>query len=189
MERIKPYKDILGFGDKGFITLIKGDQDLYEDYLKASPARYHGEFKWYFTSDQEVPSDLPSSLVPVVFPAEKYIDLKKDELLQKQERLYNIEAALYGDSASNYYGEIGNRYDFVFKCVYIKTSPGYYGAQNFHVFKDAEDNIFTWTTSSRLLEVNKFYSCRGTVKAHSIYHNQKQTELTRVMSFKERDDF
>lgn len=187
MERIKPYKEIFGFGDKGYITLLRGDQDLYEDYLKASPARYHNELKWYFP--EEVPSDLPIGLEPVQLPINKFINPTTDQLLPQKDRLYNIESTLYGESSSDYFGEVNYRYDFVLKCVYVKTSQSYYGAQNYHVLQDKDGNIFTWSTTSRLLEKDKFYSCRGTVKAHTIYHNQKQTELTRVMSFKERSDF
>lgn len=47
------YKHILGF-DKGYITLLKGD----EKWLSQSNARYHRKWGWYIVSEEEVP-ELP----------------------------------------------------------------------------------------------------------------------------------
>ena len=188
MTQIKPLTEILGFTN-GYITIFKGDQSLYEDWFKLnSSTRFHNEFKWYITSEETVPEDLPAGLTPVKLPKEK-IFTDTGDLLPQKDRLYNIESLLYGESNSNYFGTVGSRYDFILHCIYIKTTQSYYGAQNFHVFEDKEGNVFTWNTTSRLLEKDKFYSCRGTVKSHFIYHNQKQTELNRLMSFKERGGF
>ena len=49
-----------------------------------------------------------------------------------------------------------------------------------YMFKiiDDEGNVFTWKTSN-YPEFEKFNTLKGTVKAHSEFRNEKQTELTR----------
>ena len=172
----------LGFDDK-YITLLKGDQSLYEDYLRESPARYNTIFGWYFPHWQPLPQDLPAGLEPVVFPVEKAFN--GPDRLPEKELQYNVQIALYGGSTSEYVGSIGERIDITAKCVYVRTSESFYGAQNFHLFEDQDGNILSWSTTSRLLEVGKTYKFRATIKTHEYYKNQKQTVLTRAMSFKE----
>lgn len=179
-------KKALGF-EKGYITLFKGDQSLYEDFLKESNARYHCTFKWYVVSTEELPANLPAGLEPVRLEVDRVFN--GDTLKPSKELQYNVETLLYGESNSDYYGTIGSRYDLVVKCVYAKTKDGQFGSQTFHIFEDKDGNLFTWSTAARVLDVGTIYSCRATVKSHEIYHSQKQTVLTRAMSFKERTDF
>lgn len=178
----------LGF-DKGYITIFKGDQAPYEDWFKASIARFHNQFKWYIVSTDEIPEDLPEGLAPVRLEASKIFVGDTQDLLPEAERLKNIEELLYGESKSNYFGTVGYRYDLVLKCIYARSSEGNYGTQMFYIFEDKNGNIFTWNTTSRLLDVEQIYACRGTVKSHDIYHARKQTTLTRVMNFKEKEAF
>lgn len=49
-----------------------------------------------------------------------------------------------------------------------------------HTFKDADGNVFTWKTQKGLgLEYGEPVIIRGTIKNHSEYKDEKQTELTR----------
>lgn len=178
-------RDSLGF-KKGFITLLKGDQSLYEEWLRADDmCRYHGHFKWFIPSQCEIPQDLPKGLEPVTILAEEVFQGKSDELLSWDVIDARIAELLYGDSPSAHYGTIGTRYDLELTILNITTTTGAYGNKYFYLFVDADGNEFTWSTStSKDLSPHSTYTCRGTVKAHNVYKGKKQTELTRVMGFK-----
>lgn len=178
-------KESLGF-KKGFITLLKGDQSLYEEWLRADAVcRYHGHFKWFIPSQCEVPQDLPKGLEPVTISAEEVFQDNSDELLSWDVIDARIAELLYGDSPSAHYGTISTRYDLELTILNITTTTGAYGNKYFYLFVDADGNEFTWSTStSKDLSPHSTYTCRGTVKAHNVYKGRKQTELTRVMGFK-----
>lgn len=177
-------RDSLGFSE-GFITLLKGDQSLYEEWLRADAVcRYHGHFKWFIPSQCEVPQDLPKGLEPVTISAEEVFQDNSDELLSWDVIDARIAELLYGDSPSAHYGTIGTRYDLELTILNITTTTGAYGNKYFYLFVDADGNEFTWSTStSKDLSPHSTYTCRGTVKAHNVYKGRKQTELTRVMGF------
>ena len=57
-SKISP-RQTLGFGEAGYITLFKGDQDNHTAYFSSKRARYCKYWGWYIHSDTEVFSDLP----------------------------------------------------------------------------------------------------------------------------------
>lgn len=87
---------------------------------------------------------------------------------------------------SQYVGEIGARVEF--KGTYVRTASWEqksfrgYGVDTMyiHTFKDANGNVFTWKTQSGVnLEYGENVVVKGTVKNHSEYKDEKQTEITR----------
>lgn len=63
----------------------------------------------------------------------------------------------------------------------VYTVEGYYGPLHIHKFLSAEGNVFVWKTTSVDLSDNRGESLllSGTVKAHSEYKGEQQTELIR----------
>ena len=171
------YSKMLGFEKTGYIYILKGNQTLYDDYLRGSVARYHNIFKWYFV-DGELPPDLPEGLEAVKLFKEDIMEndnkLRAKGLIEKK-----VNELLGG--GTKFFGEIGTRYDLTLTCQAVFTKDGVYGSQNFHILRDKDGNTFTWNTSSRLLEIGKTYALRGTVKAHELYNGECQTVLTRCM--------
>ena len=175
----------LGFA-AGAIKLIKGDYAFYEEWLRKSTARFHNQFKWFFTSEDTIPEDLPKGLEVIELPPEKVFVGDTDELLPQSKIQEEIDALLYGDSVSTHFGKISARYDLVLTLVCETITSSTYGDKRFYLFVDKDGNEFTWSTATnKELERNKTYECRGTIKAHNIYKGKKQTELSRVMNFKE----
>ena len=84
---------------------------------------------------------------------------------------------------SEHYGVVGNRYkDIEVKSVNLVTSwEGQFGYTYIYKIVTADDFVLTWKTSNYLyLENNeKFSFITFTVKAHSEYRGQNQTEVTR----------
>lgn len=87
---------------------------------------------------------------------------------------------------SQHVGEVGDKVEF--KGSYVRTGSweqksfrGYgMDTMYIHTFKDADGNVFTWKTQrSFAFEYGENVNVKGTVKAHSEYKDEKQTELTR----------
>lgn len=60
----KPQRELLGFGEEGYI-LIFNNASEFEEFYEKSPMRYHRIFGWYLPSSETVPV-LPAGIVPKV---------------------------------------------------------------------------------------------------------------------------
>lgn len=60
----KPQREMLGFGEDGYI-LIFNNAPEFEEFYEKSPMRYHRVFGWYLPSSETVPV-LPAGVVPKV---------------------------------------------------------------------------------------------------------------------------
>ena len=87
---------------------------------------------------------------------------------------------------SQHIGKIGAKVEF--KGTYIKTgswdqkSFAGYGmvTMYIHTFKDVDGNVFTWKTQNGIqFEYGENVIVKGTIKNHSEYKDEKQTELQR----------
>lgn len=87
---------------------------------------------------------------------------------------------------SQHVGQVGERVEF--NGTYVRTGSweqkafAGYGMTTMycHTFKDADGNVFTWKTQRGIcMEYGAPVVVKGTVKAHSEYKDERQTELTR----------
>ena len=62
--KMAPHRQVLGFGDAGYITIFKGNCDEENDWFKMSSARYTRLWGWYFRSCDEIPA-LPADVEPI----------------------------------------------------------------------------------------------------------------------------
>ena len=60
----KPQRELLGFGEDGFI-LIYNNKPEFETFYEKGPFRYHRVFGWYLPGNEIVPALLPG-IVPKV---------------------------------------------------------------------------------------------------------------------------
>ena len=60
----KPQRDILGFGEDGFI-LVFNNAPEFEEFYERGPFRFHRVFGWYLPGNEIVPALLPG-IVPKV---------------------------------------------------------------------------------------------------------------------------
>ena len=119
------------------------------------------------------------------------LDAQRAEWEAKQARLAaerEAEAARIKaeKEISKHVGQIGERVEI--KGTYVRTGsweqPAYCGfgttTMYCHTFKDADGNVFTWKTQRGIcMEYGENVVVNGTVKAHSEYKEERQTELTR----------
>lgn len=175
----KTQKDILGF-DKGYITIFKGDTYSNLEWFKRSIARYCRMWGWYIVSTDELPADMPASVIPVRLPWEL---VGKDDgtLMTDGQIAAALEPLLYDASPSEFQGNIGDRIEKVLTVRKNICLQGAFGVSSMHIFEDENENVYVWTTTSKSWPEGSEHKIRGTVKDHKIYKNCKQTILTRCV--------
>lgn len=81
---------------------------------------------------------------------------------------------------SNHVGTVGEKHSFgnvtIERIASIDTD---YGTLHIHTFRDAEGNAIVWRTGEARGNVGGSYQLRGTVKKHSEFRGERQTEVTR----------
>ena len=177
IQPAKSRRDVLGFGEKGFIWLFKGETYANLDWFRASPCRYTRVWGWYLPSDIEMPDPIPVDVEPVKL---EWADVSLDEQLIPEDQIVKVvEGLLYDAGESRYVGKVGDRLEFDATCTRATINQGAYGISYFYVFTSDENDVYTWSTSARALEEGERYHIRGTVKDHTTFRNNKQTVLTR----------
>lgn len=178
-------KQALGFTN-GFITIFKGNTYEDREWFKASNARYHTYWGWYFTSEEELPTDIPSDVAPIKLTWESISDAELGILLPQSTINKVLENLLYTDEdPSQFVGTVGERIPLLLKVEKVIPHESNYGISNIHTMRDNNSNVFIWATSARCLSVGSYYKMTGQIKKHQTYHNVKQTWLTRCLSIEE----
>lgn len=173
------YKKALGF-EKGDITIFKDGHDMDDEWFSASTARYSTVWGWYFTSEMEVPKDLPAGACPVHLPWSMVSEDGRTPNATEKVRTA-VQKLLYGDSVSSFQGAIGDRLEKFLRLNHYSTYQTQYGNTYIYQFTDRDGNAYTWTTSARRLDIEVEYCIRGTVKEHKINKGVETTVLTRCM--------
>jgi hypothetical protein len=89
-------------------------------------------------------------------------------------------------SNSKHVGSVGERLKGLEVTVtFVKQFESEWGISTLHKFVDAEGNIFTWFSSSKVLELGNKYRMNAGIKKHEEYKEEKQTVLTRCMKIEE----
>ena len=174
----KSKREIFGFGDKGFIYIITGNTYENLDWLRWSPCRYCRQFGWYLSSNEEMPQPMPEGLDYTTIKWEDVCDEDNFNLKSEKEVEAIIDKVRYPADPSQPVGEFGDKLELYLKCERVVPTSSAYGVSNFHIFRDENNNCFTWTTTARQLEEGETYHLRGKVKGHSVYHNCAQTILS-----------
>jgi hypothetical protein len=175
----KTQKDILGF-EKGYITIFKGDTYSNLEWFKRSIARYCRMWGWYIVSTDELPADIPASVIPVQLPWE-LVGKADGTLMTDGQIAAALEPLLYDASPSEFQGNIGDRIEKVLTVRKNICLQGAFGVSSMHIFEDENENIYVWTTTSKSWPEGSEHKIRGTIKDHKTYKNCKQTVLTRCV--------
>ena len=175
---LRPLKDVLGFS-KGYITIFKGDVESVEDWFKYSPARFHRCFGWHFHSEEPLPQAFPSGITPIQL---YWDDVSTDDNTLKSDAAIanHLATLLYDPSPSQHVGSVGERLTLTLTLLKdITIDGGQYGPKHFYIFKDMNENVFSWTTQAKVLTPGRTYDLKGTVKEHVRYKGEAQTALLR----------
>lgn len=174
-------RNAFGFGEAGFITLLKGDQNVINEWAHETDpcrARYNTMFGWFCPSTLAI-ENLPDGVELVRLDWDKVADESDSEHLSIKDEA-DVKAAireLVGEpeSQSEYQGEIN---DWLEEKVVIKRNiavDNRYGSTHMHIMEDERGNIYLWSTASKDLPESSEYNMRMKVKDHKEYNGEKQT--------------
>ncbi len=184
-ENKKSQKEVLGF-EKGYITIFQGDTFPHKEWMKEHGARYHKVYGWYFISTMDMPEDIPEGIKAVRLPWEVVGDengkLYNDDVVKAA-----VDFVLFEPDPSQFVGEIGDKLNVTVTIERAVPLQGYYGPSMMHIMRDADKNVYVWTTAARQLTEGRTYTLRGTVKDHKVYHATRQTILTRCRVIEKED--
>ena len=170
-------RQALGF-DEGYITIFKGNTEPWGNWLSDRGARYTRWWGWYFPSTIPLPDVFPEGITPFEL---SWNSVGNNTKLNPEDQVIRaVEALLCDDSPSQFVGTVGQRIQIsitVTKAIELKETA--YGPKYLFEMRDLNDNIYTWTTSSKKFSEGESAIIKGTVKEHKIYKNIKQTVLTR----------
>jgi hypothetical protein len=180
----KSQKELLGFGEKGYVVAFKGDTYSRKDFLKESGARYTRWFGWTFPSEEDIPLIFPTDLIPVRLYWDKMN--KDDKWLASDEKIKAyVDSVMYEPSDSEYVGEIGERLELYVKIEKVVPLDNDYGHSTLYLMRDDCGNAFSWiTASSKDWRAGEEKHIRGTVKGFKTYKNEKSTQLSRCTEIK-----
>jgi hypothetical protein len=176
---IKPAKsrrNVLGFGEAGFIWIFKGDTYSVIDWFRASPCRYAKLWGWYLPSDIELPDPLPVGIEPIKL---NWDEVSVDEQLIADSGIQKIvDEKIYDPGVSEWVGKVGDKLTLTLTCDRAIEVVNMYGTSTIHTFHDEDGNIYTWTTNARSLTPGWTYEMSGKIKDLTTYRNVKQNVLT-----------
>lgn len=171
-------REMLGFGEEGFITVYCGNTYANLSWFKAADqCRYHKVFGWYTPSKEQIPEDIPEGV--------KVCTLKWDDIVDENGEISETkvkeitDSFNYEPSNSTFVGTIGDRDEFELTVKRTVDFQNRYGISTMHIMEDPDGNVFVWTTASQKLDTGTTYAIRGTIKDHRTYKNVDQTILSR----------
>lgn len=171
-----PQKEVLGF-EADFITLIIGNTVPFTDWLHSIGARYHKIFQWYLPSLAEIPEIIPEGLS---LKRITWAQVASGKYLKPDVELYELMRQIkFGHPKSQFVGKVGDRITLPLTVEKVITATTKYGETHVHIFKDTDENIFQWTTGTRLLDEHQTYQITGTLKTHEVYKGENRNILTR----------
>lgn len=107
-----------------------------------------------------------ASLLPAHFKA-----------MEKESERLAREAAKANKPKTNWVGEVGERIEIIADCKCVASWCSDFGPGYLYKFTANDGNIFTWKTG-KAVDDGKV-ALKGTIKAHTEFNGEKQTELTR----------
>lgn len=172
-DRIK-----LGLTGTLYVVALENTFSIRQE-IQNHGGKFHPHIGWYFTEPTDIypVMEIPDSQVFVpdewgVLVASRSVKVWIESLVKQK----------IGDSSSEHQGIIGEKITITVRLKRIISIDTKFGAKTLYIFQDADGNLFKWITSPAdrgLSEEEEMFELTGTVKSHSEYEGQKQTELTR----------
>ncbi len=173
------YRRLLGFGDAGYITIFRGDQEKWEYWFNRSIARYCVHWGWYIVSTDPIPVDLPADLEPVKL---LWNVVGNDKSLKDEASVRTaVQSLLSGSHPSTFQGKIDERVELTITVIKSEQTENYFGKKAHHVFADEYGNHYVWDTTAKFWAEGSVKRVRATIKEHKVINNIQTTVLTRCM--------
>lgn len=158
-----------GFGDAGFITIYKGDEDIIKQWADENHActRYNLTFGYYTPSHLQ-PVNLPSDITPVTLKWEEVQDhddrMKPHETVKEylSNKLFNKAPLVKGI----FQGVVGKYIERDLVVAKKKDEKDMYGVKHLYTFIDAGGNSYFWKTGTLNFSVGSSCKLKMKVKEH-----------------------
>lgn len=181
-----------GFSPDGKTYLVLGNTYAIKDQLKRDGAVFNRHLGWHFSHEVEGYPLYEVSVDTVIAEYDEPIHLLNKDVFGQykfhEELYYEVERFVKAANdeyfrsiapETHWFGDVGKRYTVeATSFMMLGQWEGTYGTRYMYKFTDVEGNIFVWKTGN-LIDTEKPVTVTGTVKAHSEYKGEKQTELTR----------
>lgn len=181
-KQLATQKEVLGFKNAGYITLVIGNEEGYAPWLKEVGATYTRFWGWSIASDVNIPS-YPRGLKFKKLPWE--LVGNEDGYLKPENQVRAaVDNFLCEDSISQWQGAIGDNIHIIALVKSCNDEINNYGSMmHYHVFIDKNGNEYTWNTAARQLDVGSTYSFDAKVKEYTSYFGTKRTTLNYCKNF------
>lgn len=168
-------RQAFGFGEKGYITIYKGDHVKEWAENDRTNIWYNLTFGYY------TPSKFPT---PEVLNGIESIQLKWEQVKDHDNRMKSHEEVtklvndILGGSIISNSAFQGKENDWLEKEVTIKENisrEDHFGEKHTHYMRDSEGNMYIWETGAKNFEVGMAIKLRMKVKAHKEVKGEKCT--------------
>ena len=167
-----------GFGEKGYITIYKGDKALVERWAENDRTNiwYNLTFGYYTPSKFPTPEVL-NGIEPIQLKWEQVKD--HDDRMKPHEEVAKLVNSLIGvRPLANNSTYQGKENDWIEEEVTIKENiarEDHFGEKHTHFMRDAEGNTYVWETGTKNFETGMAIKLRMKVKAHKEINGEKCT--------------
>jgi len=167
-----------GFGEKGYITIYKGDHALVERWAENDRTNIWRNLTFgYYTPSKFPTPEVLNGIEPIQLKWEQVMD--HDDRMKPHEEVAKLVNSLINvqSRASNsiYQGEENT---WLEKEVVIKENikrEDHFGEKHTHFMCDAEGNTYVWETGAKNFEVGMAVKLKMKVKAHKEINGEKCT--------------
>jgi hypothetical protein len=167
-----------GFGEKGYITIYKGDKNLVERWAENDRTNIWRNLTFgYYTPSQFPTPEVLTGIEPIQLKWEQVMD--HDDRMKPHEEVAKLVNNLISvhplTSNSTYQGQENA---WLEKEVTIKenfTREDHFGEKHTYFMRDAEGNTYIWETGAKNLEVGMVTKLKMKVKAHKEINGEKCT--------------
>lgn len=164
-----------GFGEKGYITLYKGDHVKEWAENDRTNIWYNLTFGYYTPSKFPTPQVL-NGIEPIQLKWEQVKD--HDNRMKSHEEVTKLVGNILGGSIISNSTFQGKENDWLEKEVIIKENisrEDHFGEKHTHYMRDSEGNMYIWETGAKNFEVGMAIKLRMKVKAHKEVKGEKCT--------------
>lgn len=173
VNRIKfAARNAFGFGEQGFITVFKGDQNVLNDWAhETNPcrARYNTIFGWFCPARLPI-ENLPEGIQPIRVDWNDVRDESDSEnlMMRDSEEVAKYIKRLTTDaSTSTYQGEIGTWIEREITVMKNAAVENRFGGAHIHIMHDNDGNEYVWSTGSKNIAEGTKMKMKMKVKDHN----------------------
>ena len=169
-----------GFAEDGTSYIITGDSYSIKDQLKEAGFKYDTVLLWHRATPDGYEDRVVKINVNDFFEFSAWGE--GHYLTGAKEKVERLIAGAGAESKSEWVGEAGDHIkDLHVTLIKKHYFEGRFGITNVLTFKDDDENIYTWfTTTTFQKEVNDSFNIKATIKGHDEYKGIKTTTITRV---------